>query len=62
MMASRLYMPFFDDGRSVNLILGAPTFEWGFSATFGMWSSAQLDPSTATLEIVDDEERAVVPA
>jgi hypothetical protein len=62
MTANRLYMPLSDDGCSVNIILGALTFEWGCVAAFGTWGGAQLDPSTATLEIVDDQELAVAMA
>ncbi|MGO8918495.1 MAG: ATP-binding protein [Stellaceae bacterium] len=62
MIANRLYMPLSDDGRSVNIILGALTFEWGRGAAIGMWAGARLDPSTAALEIVDDAEPAALPA
>jgi hypothetical protein len=54
LMASRLYMPLSDDGASVNVIFGALTFQWGSDAAIGMWGDARLDPSTTTLEIIDD--------
>jgi len=54
LMASRLYMPLSDDGASVNVIFGALTFEWGSGTAIGMWGGARLDPSTTTLEIIDD--------
>ncbi len=62
MVANRLYMPLSDDGRSVNVILGALTFEWGRGATIDLMDSGRLDPSTAALEIVGDAEPAAVPA
>jgi hypothetical protein len=54
MIANRLYMPLSDDGATVNVIFGVLTFEWGCSAAIGMWGGAQLDPATATLDILDD--------
>ncbi len=59
MMANRLYMPLSADGSSVNVILGALTFEFGRGALPGFWSGAQLDPSTAKLKLIEDE---VIPA
>ena len=55
MIANRLYMPLSPDGRTVTLILGALTFEWGHGAIAGMWSGASLDPANARLEIIEDE-------
>ena len=55
MIANRLYMPLSDDGCSVNIILGALSFEFGRDSAPGFWSTAQLDPSTATLTIIEDE-------
>lgn len=55
MVANRLYMPLSDDGRSVNVIFGALTFEWGPGAVAGIWSDAMLDPDSARPEIVEDE-------
>ena len=60
MVANRLYMPLSDDGRSVNLILGALTFEWGRGVTAGMMMGARLDPATTAIEIVDDPEPAAL--
>jgi hypothetical protein len=59
MMANRLYMPLSEDGRSVNVIFGALTFEFGRGALAGLWSGATLDRSTATLHVIEDE---VIPA
>ena len=59
MIANRLYMPLSEDGCSVNVIFGALTFEFGRGALPGLWSSATLDRSTATLHVIEDE---VVPA
>ena len=55
MIANRLYMPLSDDGSSVNVIFGALTFEFGRGSVPGFWSNAHLDPSTATLNIIEDE-------
>jgi hypothetical protein len=55
MMANRLYMPLSEDGCSVNVIFGALTFEFGRDVLPGFWSGAQLDPSTATLKVIEDE-------
>lgn len=62
MIANRLYMPLSADGRTVNLILGALTFDWGRGAVAGMWSGASLDPSSASIEIIEDEDLAALPA
>lgn len=64
MVANRLYMPLSDDGVSVNVIFGALTFEWGRGVTAGSWTGAPLDPTTATIAIVDEPEAepAVAPA
>lgn len=62
MIANRLYMPLSDDGASVNIIFGVLTFEWGCSAAIGMWGGAQLDPATATLDVLDDADGAGVAA
>jgi len=61
MIANRLYMPLSDDGASVNVIFGVLTFEWGCSAAIGMWGDAQLDTTTATLDILEDTAVAVQP-
>ena len=55
MMANRLYMPLSEDGSSVNVIFGALTFELGRGAVPGLWSRALLDPSTATVHVVEEE-------
>lgn len=55
MVANRLYMPLSEDGREVNVIFGALTFEWGLGAVAGIWSDALLDPDSARLELVEDE-------
>lgn len=56
MIANRLYMPLSPDGRTVTLILGALTFDWGQGALAGMWGGASLNAATAALEIIEDEE------
>jgi hypothetical protein len=56
MAANRLYMPLSDDGVSVNMILGALTFEWGRGASAGSLAGALLDPATAAIEILDERE------
>jgi hypothetical protein len=48
-------MPLSEDGRSVNVILGALTFEFDRAVPSGFWSDAKLDPSAATLKIIEDE-------
>ena len=59
MMANRLYMPLSKDGSLESIILGVLTFELGRGALPWLWSGATLDPSTATLHVIEDE---VVPA
>jgi hypothetical protein len=59
MVANRLYMPLSDDGRSVNLILGALTFAWGPGITAGLMMDARRDPATA-IETLDDAEPAAL--
>ncbi len=62
MVANRLYLPLSDDGCSVNIIIGALTFEWGCSALHGTFLSAHLDPSTTVIEIIDDADPVASPA
>jgi hypothetical protein len=62
MVANRLYMPLSDDGVAVNMIFGALTFEWGRGAIAGTLTGAPLDPTTATIEIVEEPEPAAASA
>lgn len=43
LIASRLYMPLSDDGRSVNYIFAALTFGYAGSCLHSPWGEAQLD-------------------
>ena len=56
LLANRLYLPLSDEGREVNMLLGAVTFDFGTTgAVAGAWGSAQLASSGSQLELVPVE-------
>lgn len=61
MLANRLYLPLSDDGHTVNVILGALTFDWGDKAAAGE-EQALPDPASLPLQILAEEGAAALPA
>ncbi|HXY98459.1 MAG TPA: PAS domain-containing protein [Stellaceae bacterium] len=63
LIANRLYLPLSEDDRSVGMILGAFSFEFGVGAdpVLGAWGSAALDSSLSETEIVSLEPPAEPP-
>ena len=54
LVANRLYLPLSGNGRDVNMILGALTFEFGAAESVaGAWGSARLDTGGSRAEVVD---------
>jgi hypothetical protein len=56
LVADRLYLPLSRDGKAVDMILGALSFDFGaVEPVPGAWGSAELAPSGSRLEIVELE-------
>lgn len=55
MVANRLYMPLSQDGRTVNLIMGCLTFEYGVGTAPGLWGTAALPLVTVDTQPVELE-------
>ena len=54
LLANRLYVPLSVDGGSVNMILGALTFEFGaHERLLGAWGTARLDPARSEMALLD---------
>ncbi len=54
LFADRLYLPLSQDGREVDMILGALSFDFGTAEPVaGAWGSAELAPSDAPPELVE---------